>query len=259
MLKNFLKNVIHYRDLIGHLVFFDLKSNVARTYFGIIWWIIDPILYMLVFYFLIEIILHRGGPNYSAFLFTALIPLKWTMSSLVDSTSTITSKVSILNQIYVPKYIFVITSLGINTVKFSIGLVLLLLFLWFYGINFSMYILYLPLIIVIHGLFIFGTMLIFAHMGIYFNDLKNMMQYFTRMLYYLSPVLFSMDSLPKKLSMLLYLNPLTTLFESYRNIFMYNEPPQFIGLFCLLIIAVIMIIVGISIMEKYDKRYIKVI
>lgn len=259
MFRNFFKTVANYKDLIWHLVFFDLKSNVARTYFGILWWIVDPILYMLVFYFLVEIILQRGGPNYSVFLFTALIPLKWTMSSMVDSTSSISSKVSILNQIYVPKYIFVIVSLGINTVKFFIGLVVLLLFLLVYGISVSPNIIYLPLIILVHGLFLFGSMLILAHVGIFIKDVKNMMQYFTRMLYYLSPVLFSIESVPGNLSKYLYLNPLTTLFESYRNVLMYNEQPQLLGLLCIFIVAIILLTIGIITMEKYDKKYIKVI
>lgn len=259
MFNNFFRTITNYRDLIGHLVFFDLKSNVARTYFGILWWIVDPILYMLVFYFLVEIILQRGGPDYSVFLFTALIPLKWTMSSLVDSTSSISSKAAILNQIYVPKYIFVIVSLGINTVKFLIGLVVLILFLLIYGIEFSLNIFYLPLIVIIHGLFLFGAMLILAHIGIFLKDIKNMMQYFTRMLYYLSPVLFSIDSVPEYLAKLLYLNPLTTLFVSYRNIFMYSEQPQILGLLCIFIVAIILLGIGIITMEKYDKKYIKVI
>lgn len=255
----FLKKLGDYKDLIKHLIVFDLKSNVARTYFGFLWWIIDPILYMLVFYLLIEVILQRGGPDYSVFLFTALIPLKWTMSSLVDSTSTISSKVSILNQIYVPKYILVIVTLGINAVKFLIGLVVLLLFLWFYGIEFSGYIIYLPLIIFVQALLLLGAMLLFAHIGVYLTDVRNMMQYITRMLYYLSPVLFSMDTVPENLAKLLYLNPLTTLFESYRNILMYGEPPQFLGLLILFGIGIGLLIIGVWIMEKYDKKYIKVI
>lgn len=258
-MKNFLKDIIKYKDLIGYLTIFNLKSNVSRTYLGILWWIIDPILYLLVFYFLVEIILQRGGPDYSVFLFTALIPLKWTISSLVDSTSSISSKASILKQIYVPKYIFVIVSLGINTVKFIIGLMVLILFLWIYGIELNINILFLPLIIFVQGLFLLGAMLVLAHIGIYFKDVKNVMQYLTRMLYYLSPVLFSIDSIPATLAKILYLNPLTTLFESYRNILMYNESPQFFGLLCILIVAIILLGIGINLLQKYDKKYIKVI
>lgn len=259
MIKKFYKTLSDNKDLIWHLIVFDLKSNVARTYFGFLWWILDPIFYMVVFYFLIEVVLQRGGPDYSVYLFTALIPLKWTMSSLVDSTNAITSKASVLNQIYVPKHVFVFVRLGINTVKYFIGLIVLLLFLFIYGIEFTIDILYLPLIMGIHSLFLFGIMLVLAHIGVYLKDIKNMMQYITRMLYYLSPVMFSMHSVPDNIAKLLYLNPLTTLFESYRNVLMYGEPPQFLGLICLLIIGCVFLSIGIVIIEKYDKKYVKVI
>lgn len=259
MIIKFLKNIKDNKDLISHLIFFDLKSNVARTYFGFLWWVLDPLFYMLVFYFLVQVILQRGGPDYSVFLFTALIPLKWTISSLVDSTNVISSKAAILNQIYVPKSIFVIVRLGINTAKFLLGLVVLFLFLWIYGIDFSFKLVYLPLILIIHAMFLLGTMMILAHIGVFLRDVKNMMQYVTRMLFYVSPVMFSMDSISDNLAKWLYLNPLTILFESYRSVLMYDRIPQLAGLGLLFIISIVLVIVGVVIMEKYDKKYIKVI
>lgn len=259
MIKTFLNNIKDNRDLIGHLIFFDLKSNVARTYFGFLWWVLDPIFYMLVFYFLVQVVLQRGGPDYSVFLFTALIPLKWTISSLVDSTNVISSKAAILNQIYVPKFIFVIVRLGINTTKFLVGLVVLFLFIWVYGIDLSFNVFYLPFILIVHALFLLGAMMILAHIGVYLRDVKNMMQYVARMLFYVSPVMFSMDSVADKLAKWLYLNPLTILFESYRSVLLYQETPLWSGLGYLLIVSVILVVIGIVIMEKYDKKYIKVI
>src|SRR5690606_24311915 len=117
----------------------------------------------------------------------------------------ISSKAAILNQIYVPKSIFVIVRLGINTAKFLLGLVVLFLFLWIYGIDFSFKLVYLPLILIIHAMFLLGTMMILAHIGVFLRDVKNMMQYVTRMLFYVSPVMFSMDSISDNLAKWLYL------------------------------------------------------
>lgn len=259
MFGRFYRTLKDYKDLVLQLTISDLKTNTARTYLGFFWWIFDPILYMLVFYLLIEVILNRGGPNYSVFLFTALIPLKWTISCLVDSTNEIASKSSIISQIFVPKVVFILVRFIINTLKFSISCIVLFIFLLLYGIDITLLILYFPLILIVHGLFLFSIMLILAHIGIFIRDMKNLLQYFTRFLFYLSPVMFSLETVPEQLVKYLYLNPLTTLIESYRNVLMYGKEPQFIGLAIIFIIGIVMLKLGLSIVFKYDKKYVKVI
>ena len=118
---------------------------------------------------------------------------------------------------------------------------------------------YLPFILMVHALFLLGAMMILAHLGVYLRDVKNMMQYVTRMLFYVSPVMFSIDSVADILAQWLYLNPLTILFESYRSVLLYQEAPFWSGLGYLLIVSVILVVIGIFVMEKYDKKYIKVI
>jgi len=113
----FIRSIKEHKDLIRYLTFFDLKSNVARTYMGFLWWIIDPILYMMIYYLLVVVILGRGGPHYLVILFTGLIPLKFTTACLVDSTSSIVGKASIIKQIYVPKIVFILVRLCVNSIK----------------------------------------------------------------------------------------------------------------------------------------------
>lgn len=259
ILKKFLTDLQQNKDLIWHLVLSDLKKNTARTYMGYLWWIIDPILYMGIFYLLIEVILQRGGPHYSAFLFVALIPLKWTISCLVDATTAISARARIIQQVDVPKIVFTVVRFIVNTMKFLISVVVMFIFLWFYGIPFSSLFIYYPVIVVMHGLFLFSGMIIFAHIGVYFKDVKNLMQYATRILFYLSPVMFSIEAVPQSLIKWLYLNPMTTLLVSYRNILLYGKLPEWTSLAILFGLSIVLLYSGLKILFKYEKQYAKVI
>lgn len=257
--KKFWQEIVDNKDLIRYLTFFDLKSNIARTYLGILWWILDPLFYMLIFYLLVHVILGRGGPDYPIILFTALIPLKWTTACLVDSTTAISGKGRIIKQIYVPKIVFILIRLMVNTFKFLISSIVLIIFLLFYGVSLNSMMLYFPLIVVLHALILLPAMILFAHLGIYLKDIKNFMQYIARMLLYLSPVMFTLDSVPEKLVGFFYLNPMTTFIETYRNIFIYGEAPLWLPIIAILILAIILLYLSLKLLFKYENEYAKVI
>ncbi|MBZ5750845.1 ABC transporter permease [Metabacillus rhizolycopersici] len=247
------------KDLIYHLTTSDFKANTSRTYFGFLWWVLDPIFYMAVFYFLVVLILDRGGPNYPVIIFTGLIPLKFVTASLVDGTNAISSKGNILQQVYVPKIIFIIVRLLVNCIKYIISVVMLFLFLFIYGIDFTWNALYFPLVFLINAFCLLGVMIFLAHLGVFIKDVKNMMQYISRVLMYLSPVLFELSDVPKSLVPYLYLNPFTTFLESYRDILIYGRPPEFLPLFILTIVSVLVLYLGLRLLNKNEKEYAKVI
>jgi len=257
--KNLINVIKENKDLIKYLTFFELKSNVARTYLGFLWWIIDPLLYMMIYYLLVVVILGRGGPDYLLILFTGLIPLKWTTACLVDSTSSIIGKTNIIKQIYVPKIVFVLVRLSVNSIKFLFSSIILMLFLFIYGIDFSWMFLLYPLIVVIQAFIIFPLMIIFAHLGVYLRDVKNLMQYIARLLLYVSPVLYTISDVPNQLKGIFYLNPFTTVIESYRSILLYNIQPLWFLLLCLIVISSILLYISLKVMFKYENEYAKVI
>ncbi len=258
VLKKFLTELLSNKDLIRYLTVFDLKSKVARTYLGILWWVLDPLLYMAIFYLLIHVILGRGGPDYPIILFTALIPLKWTTACLVDATTAISGKGRIIKQIYVPKIVFVVIRLLVNTFKFGISAVVLVLFLYFYGVPLHASMVYFPIVVLVHALVLLPVMVMFAHLGIYFKDIRNFMQYVARMLLYLSPVLFTIDSVPDKFVEIFYLNPMTTFIESYRNVLIYGTEPMWGPLGVIVLVAFVILFFALRLLFKYENEYAKV-
>ncbi|MEB1808285.1 MAG: ABC transporter permease [Bacillaceae bacterium] len=259
MLRNAVTDIINHRDLIRHFIVADFKANNARTYFGFVWWIIDPLLYMLMFYLLVQVILQRGGDDYAVFLFTALIPLKWTTSCLVDGANAITSKKGIIQQVYVPKIVFIAVKLSVNTIKFFIGSIVMFIFIAVYGVDLSINVFFYFIIIFVHMIFLLGCMMLLAHIGVYFRDIRNMMQYISRTLFYLSPVMYAITSVPERLATWLYLNPLTSLITSYRNIFLYQQQPEWNSLFILFVVSIFILIFSLKVLTKYENHYAKVI
>lgn len=259
ILSKLVKDLLAHRNLLFYMTKAEFKAKTARTLLGTVWWFLDPLFYMGIYYLLVHIILQRGGPGYPAFLFAALIPMKWTTSSLSDSTTALVSNASIIRQIYIPKIVFVAFRMQVNISRFVISLVILFAFLLLMGVRITYHAFFLIPVIMVHAVMLLAVMSMLSHIGVYFRDIKNMMQYFSRALIYISPVLYAIDSVPGNLSKLLYLNPMTTLLTSYRNVLLYQDFPQWRGLIILFFLSIVVLYIGLKLLFKYDKEYAKVI
>lgn len=246
----YVRTVLSKKDLIYYLIRSNLKLSTARTFFGYVWWFVDPLLYMGVYYLLVQVIFERGGPGYPAYLFIALIPWKWTISSIVDSTNAINSNAGIVKQLPIPKIIFPLNYVLVNTVRFLISTLMLVVFLLVYGTELKWHVVFFPVIVAVQLLFLLSLSLVFALLGTFFRDTKNMIQYVLRLLFYLSPGLYKIERVPESFQIFLYLNPITHFFMAYRDVLMYHRVPDFTGL---LVIAVFSAVVFIAAMNKFRQ------
>src|SRR5690606_5840873 len=114
-------------------------------------------------------------------------------------------------------------------------------------------------VVVCQFIFLLAISTVVAHLGVYFRDIRNLMQYICRALYYLSPVMFALDSIPENLQKWMYINPLTVFITSYRNVLLYQQHSVWVGLIIILLISLIVLYIGLKLLFKYDKEYAKVI
>ena len=79
------------RRLVRYLVGAEVKKRGANTVLGNIWWVLDPLLLMLVYVVLVAIIARRPVDDYPLFIFAAILPWKWFTAAVTDATSSIVS------------------------------------------------------------------------------------------------------------------------------------------------------------------------
>ncbi len=248
-----------YKEYFFYTVKSNLKANISGSYLGYLWWLLDPFMFMLVYVFVVDIIFKRGGPNFPIFVFCGLLSWKWTSTCISQCSDSIRSKAGILKQVYLPKFLLPLINTTVNSIYYLFGLIVLFIMLPFYKIDFSLHILEFIFVFIVQFLFVFGLGLLLSHIGVYVSDLKNILSFSIRFWFYMSPVLYNINSLPEKYINIFYINPMTTLFESYRNVFMYRESPEYLMLGVWTVISIILIWWGLKVFEKYDRTYTKVI
>src|SRR5690625_1241531 len=148
-MKKYFEDIKKRDDLLKYLVKSGLKAEHRNSYLGYFWWLLDPLLNIAVYYFLVVVILDRGGENYAVFLVIGLVVWRWISSSINTSANSILRYSSIINQVYLPKFIFPLSFTITQLVNFLFGLIVIALFLTVYGIVPTWHIVFLPYLIVI--------------------------------------------------------------------------------------------------------------
>lgn len=117
------------------------------------------------------------------------------------------------------------------------------------------YILLYPLVLVIQYILLLGIALIVSSVTVYFRDLQHFIGVFLQLLFYATPIVYSLEVIPENFRWILKINPMTYIIEGYRDIFYNQQMPDVKMLGVILIIGIIICIVGYLIFNKLQKKF----
>jgi ABC-type polysaccharide/polyol phosphate export permease len=253
-----------HRRLTRYLVRADLKKHGSDTLLGNVWWVLDPLLQMVVYVIFVELIFHVSTPAYPLFVFAAILPWKWFSSAVNDGITSVTSRERIIKQVKFPKIVLPVSATVSGVANFAFGLIPLFgLMYFFFSDRISPYLLLIPVIAAVQFVFSLAFAVSVAAANVFFRDIANVARHLLRLWFYLSPALYSYDSVAGRLDgnvgKILLLNPWTTLFESYRDV-IYNETmPNWLWLFVLLIVSTIFLGLAMFFFKRVEPSFAKVL
>ncbi|MCP4968128.1 MAG: ABC transporter permease [bacterium] len=220
------------REFAWYLAMGNLKARNASTSFGLLWWVINPLLlgsvYWVVFGILFDrgtLELTRGGEFYElsflAYLLSGMFPFFFTQSAMTGGVNSIVSNTKLLANLHFPRLILPIAALVESSVGFVTSMGVFFLIVGpINGIWPGPWTLWLFPVMLIHLLFNFGLSTIVARVAVPFRDLNNLVPYFTRLWLYMSPVIYEASFLEGKgelVERMFRLNPLFPILELYRH------------------------------------------
>ena len=99
----------------------ELKSEVADSFLSWLWWILDPLLYMLVYLFIAVVVFNSSVPYFPVFVFMGLNTWSFFSKTLKASVKLVSAKKMIVTKVYVPKYMFVFEKMGVYGFKMLVS------------------------------------------------------------------------------------------------------------------------------------------
>ena len=231
-----LKEIIHYRELLGKMVSRNIKTRYKRSVLGIAWTMLNPLMMMLILTMVFSSIFRVNLEHYPIYVLSGLVCWNFFAQTTASAMNELVWGGSLLTRIYVPRSIFAFTALGTGLVNVVLSMVPLLVIMLVTGAPLGLSLLFVPVSILIVAMFALGVGLFLSALAVYFVDVVEMYQVFLMAWFYFTPLVYPVQIIPAHYTWAFLLNPLYYMVEVFRQpIFLGRLPDlQTLTVACLL-------------------------
>ncbi len=264
-MKRFCNDVKRFWNYSSYNVKAELKAEVAGSFLSWLWWILDPLLYMIVYAFVAGIIFGASAKDYFlAFVFIGLNCWQFFNRIVRNSVKLVSNKKSIVTKVYIPKYMFIFEKIGTSGFKMLVSFAITILFMIYYQVPLSWQMLWVPPLLLMLALVSFAFSTVIMHFGVFVEDLLNIITVVLQLIFYLSGIFYDItDRLagkyPDLCRLLTYGNPVALIMIDIRNTLLYNTPPHYFALAFWFVVCLIISVIGVRVIYKYENSYVKII
>lgn len=203
--------------------FYNLKSETQQNYLGVLWWVLEPLLYVLVIYFFLIHILGRGDDRYFLILISGMIPWLWFLKSLNVAAGSLIAGKPVIIKYNVPVIIFPTISVFQLALKQTlIFFILLVGFLIFGSMSFTDIVIF-ALLMLLQLLLIANIAVILSILVVLVRDLLIILPSLLSAGMFVSGVFYDYRDLPASLHKYYDVNPMAILLAWYRDVLVYSN------------------------------------
>jgi len=254
------KNIYAYRQMIIGLVKRDLRGRYKASFLGFIWTFLNPLLQLCVYTLVFTFILRPGVGSetnpYYLYLFIGLVPWAFISSSVAGGSSCVTGQAGLITKVYFPREILPISYVTSAFVNMLLSMIVVFAVIIISGnkINFIA-ILYLPILMLIQYILALGLAMTVSALTVYFRDLEHIVNILVMAWQFLTPILYSIELIPKRFLSIYMLNPMAPIIIAYREILFSAKQPDISNLGMAALLSMIVLILGIVVFTKLETRF----
>lgn len=246
------------RGLLALWVRYNVMSRYSQTILGILWIVMLPVATSLILAFVFSYIFTArdiGDVPFITFFLTGMMYWTLFMQGVTNGTVSIISKLGLINQIYFPREILVLVKLGEALVDFAFIFVVTLVINALVGVFPNLNYLYLPVLLLIQLVLMLGVMMLVGYLTVLVRDIQQLTAVFVQMMFYLTPIMYPVDILTENLAeLVMFLNPMASLVNAYRDVMVYNRPPDFVSLYFPIVLAAVLCYSGYMFFKANERK-----
>lgn len=245
-----------YRELIRNLVVKDLKLKYRDSTIGFLWSLINPFLLIIVYSFVFSHILKVGISNFAYFLLIGILPWNFFAQAITMSTGAIVDNGGLIRKVAIPMEVFPVATVFFNLVQFALVLLVFLpmaVFLFQVPLKWST-LWFFPLL-ALHMIFTIGLSFVVSTATVFYRDVRHFVEIFLTLLFWLTPIIYDVATVPEPLHSFIYLNPQSFFILSYQDILYRQVVPEFSRFAILVGLAGVSLLIGYQVNRSYKARF----
>ncbi len=249
-------SLYRYRELIRNLVVKDLKIKYRDSTIGFLWSLVNPLLLIFVYSFVFSHILKVGIANFSYFLLIGILPWNFFAQSVMMATGSILENGGLIRKVAMPMEVFPVATVLFNLAQFVLALIVFLpmAFLFFQASISWVTLWFFPLLI-LDMFFTIGLSFIVSTATVFYRDVRHFVEIFLTLLFWLTPVIYDINSIPGSLRSVIYLNPQTFFVLGFQDVLYHHAVPESSRLLLLLALALASLLIGYLVNRSFKARF----
>lgn len=256
-LINKFRRLYAFDELLKQLIIRDIKLKYRRSYLGYLWSILNPLMLMMVLVIVFSNLFRFDIQNFPVYLLSGQIVFSFMVEATNTSVSSIIGNATLLKKTYVPKYIFTLSKVGSSLVNLLFSLGALLLVMVFTGIEFSLNLIFIPIVLTQVFVFSLGLGLFLSAITVFFRDIQYLWGVFISMWMYLTPIFYPISIIPTEYqSVYKTANPMYWYVEQFRDLVLYAKFPEIESILMGASISILVLILGAWYFNKKQDEFI---
>lgn len=245
-----------YRFLIRQLVSRDFKTKYKRSVLGMVWSFLNPLLTMLVQYFVFSTIFKNDIPFYAAYLLIGVVLFNFFNEVCSMSLYSILGNANLITKVYMPKYIYPLTRVLSSVVNLGIALVPMVIVCLITGVRFEKSAILALYFIFCLMVFCMGMAFLLSSAMVFFRDTQFLWNVFSMIWMYATPIFYPESILPEEFKFVLKINPLYHFLKNARICLLNGISPEPNAYFQCMLIALVALYFGTWVFKKCQDKFV---
>jgi ABC-type polysaccharide/polyol phosphate export permease len=216
-----------YDYLLYNLVARDIKVRYKNSLLGIGWSMLNPLLLMLVFTVVFGVFADGSLRQYPVFILVGIMPWNFFSGSVVAGANSLLTSSSLLKKVFFPREILPAATVFANLVNFLVGFVVLVVFLYAFGIGLTRHALWVPVILVTQVIFTLGLVFFLSAAHVFYRDVGMILDVGMLAWFFLTPIFYTLEMFGMvtvagisfdAARVMRWINPMASIIDGYRTV-----------------------------------------
>jgi len=255
-----LSEVWSYRELLYFLVWKELKIRYKQTMIGAAWAVLQPLIAMLIFWFVFGTILDiETDIPYPIFAYSGLVIWIYFSTSLNQSSGAILNNAHLLTKVYFPRILLPFSQCLVGIVDYIIASLILVVLMVFFGIMPSLWLFLLIIPFFLSILLVSGIGFWISSISAKYRDVKYITPFFVQLLLFVTPIIYPPTAIPSNLTWIITLNPLAGIIDAQRAFVLGTGVVDWVALGYSMLVSVAFFFFGIFYFTRHERQMADVI
>jgi lipopolysaccharide transport system permease protein len=247
--------IFEYKELIKNLVISDLKTKYSSSVLGFAWSMLNPLLMMLVLYFVFSNVFKMTQEHFALYILIGLTGWRFFAFGTSMAMYSIVGKASLVTKIFIPREILTFSSVVSALISSLLEFLVLIPLIVIFGVTPSIFILFFPVLHILYFLIVYGIALALASLFVFYRDINQIWEVFLQMGFFLSPIVYPLNLIPEEYLSFYMLNPITRLIEMYRDVLLLGKFPGFMDLGLVILFGIVLLLFGTYLFKRLSPRF----